>query len=316
VPTISIPPVPKVSIPPVPTVSIPPVPKVSIPPVPTVSIPPIGGFHKRSVEIESKREGTIKVTSVDQSLDGYLSAPNEEGLYGFTRDLSAAVKFSYNPGDSAAPFVITGQSTESEVSVPTFLRRPFPHCMFQGASYELVGGVQDPHTGCFLVGNVPSSELYPLSSVMLQPTIPATDKMSYAQSQQNPLSNVLGLASSRVVSSIWSINGDALSAIVGSGRECFAHHRAPSHSHPFHPPSQPLPYLTRTLLDSSPSTRASNALVRTWYVVRSIILGVKCTDARFRLLPSFRFESLGVCLPSPVALLLMNKRTRKMQFCQ
>lgn len=83
--------------------------------------------------------GTIKVASDDGSLDGFLGSPNEEGLYGFTADASAAVKFSYNPCDST-PFDITGEAVKSE-----------------GKTYELVGGVQDPRTGCFLVGDVPKS---------------------------------------------------------------------------------------------------------------------------------------------------------------
>ena len=101
-----------IDIPPIPTISIP---EISIPPIPSISIPDINIHYKREVEVESKKEGTIKVSSVDGSLDGYLSAPNEEGLYGFTTDRAAAVKFAYSPFDEA-PFAIKGETTESEVS--------------------------------------------------------------------------------------------------------------------------------------------------------------------------------------------------------
>ena len=107
VPTIATPYIPSITIP---SISIP---SITIPDIPTPTIA-WGGHNKRSVEVEAKREGAIKVTSADGSVDGYISAPNEEGLYGFTLDASSAVRFSFSPAD-AAPFVITGEATESEV---------------------------------------------------------------------------------------------------------------------------------------------------------------------------------------------------------
>ncbi|GJE94517.1 hypothetical protein PsYK624_106870 [Phanerochaete sordida] len=102
--------------------------------------------------------GTITVASADGSLAGFVSAPNEEGLYGYTTNASEAAKFTYSTC-APIPFDITGETTEAE-----------------NTAYELLGGVQDSRTGCFLVGNVPQT--------------------TSLQNLPNPLASVLGLASS------------------------------------------------------------------------------------------------------------------------
>ena len=58
--------------------------------------------------------GTVKVTSTDGSLNGYVSSPNEEGLYGYCEDASKAVTFTYNPC-GANPIEITGEPVVSNV---------------------------------------------------------------------------------------------------------------------------------------------------------------------------------------------------------
>ncbi|EKM58083.1 uncharacterized protein PHACADRAFT_206923 [Phanerochaete carnosa HHB-10118-sp] len=125
--------------------------------------------------------GTIKVTSKDGSLNGHMSPANEEGLYGYTTDASSAVKFTYS-SCASAPFDITGEATESE-----------------GTTFDLLGGVQDSRSGCFLIGNVPQTE--PQSSPMTLP---------------NPLASILGLSASQVSSSIWSVGDRALTAYLPS----------------------------------------------------------------------------------------------------
>ncbi|KIP08043.1 hypothetical protein PHLGIDRAFT_393985 [Phlebiopsis gigantea 11061_1 CR5-6] len=57
--------------------------------------------------------GTIKVTSADGSLNGYVSSPNEEGLYGYCEEVSKAVTFTYD-SCGVSPLEITGEPVESE----------------------------------------------------------------------------------------------------------------------------------------------------------------------------------------------------------
>lgn len=59
--------------------------------------------------------GTIKVTSADGSLNGYVSSPNEEGLYGYCEEVSKAVTFTYD-SCGVSPLEVTGEPVESEVS--------------------------------------------------------------------------------------------------------------------------------------------------------------------------------------------------------
>lgn len=105
--------------------------------------------------------GTIKVVSKDSSLNGYVSSPNEEGLYGYTADASSAAKFKYS-SCASSPFSVTGESTESGVGLYTsFHCSPFTDHVLQGTSFDLFGAVQDSRSGCFLIGSVPESMLFP-----------------------------------------------------------------------------------------------------------------------------------------------------------
>lgn len=121
--------------------------------------------------------GTIKVSSKDGSLAGFVSAPNEEGLYGYTTNAADAAKFKFNTC-SSPPFDISGEVTDIE-----------------NAAFELLGGVQDARSGCFLVGNVPQT--------------------SQLQNLPNPLASILGLASSQVSSTIWELSSGSLLAHLG-----------------------------------------------------------------------------------------------------
>ena len=105
--------------------------------------------------------GTIKVASKDGSLNGYVSSPDEEGLYGYTTDASSAAKFEYS-SCASSPFAIVGESTVSEVCASVHSQRVTDtyNDGLQGTTYDLFGAVQDARTGCFLVGNVPESSYF------------------------------------------------------------------------------------------------------------------------------------------------------------